>query len=503
MTMHGFRRAIPPLTVLGEAQLEKIRCETLRVLGQTGVVFAHTRALDALAEAGCLVDRDTQRVRFPAALVEEALAGAPATRPFRARVHDNDIETGGADELFCVSSAGMDTVDLATGQPRRATRKEFYDYVRVLDALPTVHMLNACPYCGIDKVPAAMTMIESFAAKARLTGKAQSEGSQLGCHRFTVAMAQELGCDMSTPVNTLSPLTYDKDVLDLLFWCVEQDVVFDIAPGPLAGTSAPASLAGAMIVNNAETLAGIVLAQVLKPGHPVGAGTLLMAQNMKSGGPLFGSAATILASAALCQVWRSYAVDFGVCAPAWTDSKLVDYQAGSEVQSAAVVCALAGAGSLVLHGGLSQEMTAHPVKAVLDDDLAHYIERLLAGVDTTDEATAVDLIDRVGPAPGSYLGETHTRTWYRKESVTPAVWDLEPFAAWVGGEPVGAVDHAKARVEEILATHKAPALSDSEEAAVEGVLQEARDYYRSRGLISDKEWAEYQEDLASPDYPYA
>jgi len=136
-------------------------------------------------------------------------------------------------------------------------------------------------------------------------------------------------------------------------------------------------------------------------------------------------------------------------------------------------------------------------------DLAHYIERLLAGVDTSNAATAVDLIDKVGPAPGSYLGESHTRKWYRRESFTPASWDLEPFAAWVGGEPVGAVDHAKARVEEILATHKSPPLSDSEEAAVEAVLQEAREYYRSQGLINDKEWAAYQEELSSPDYPYA
>jgi len=503
MTMHGLKRTIAPLQVLSPADVELIREGTLHVLEHTGVAFHHERALDVLAEAGCLVDRDAQRVRFPAEVVEAALASVPRAGTSRARLHENDLVWGARDETFLMTGGGMQLVDLQTGQPRQPSRKEFYDLMRLFDALPTVHTLNAFPLFGFTGVPQAMALVESCAAKIRMSGKAQAEGSVLGNDRFTLAMGAAVEMDLGCIVNSVSPLCYDRDAVDKLLYYTDQDAQFGVAAGPLAGTSAPASLAGAMVLNNAEIIGGLVLAQVLRPGSVSLPGSMLLMQNMRSGGPFFGSIANGLAAAACIQLWREYDLTYGVVTPAFSDSKMLDYQAGTDVASAAMLCCLAGASDIVWHGGISQQMTAHPVKAVLDDELATSLGRVLRGVDVDEDSLALDLIDQVGPAPGSYLGNSHTRAWYKKEAVIPPSADLTPFAGWVEAPPVGILEHAQARIDEILATHTPTPLSDSQEAAIEAILQEARQYYRSRDLISDAEWSAYEQDLASPEYPYA
>ncbi|GAH16942.1 unnamed protein product, partial [marine sediment metagenome] len=151
------------------------------------------------------------------------------------------------------------------------------------------------------------------------------------------------------------------------------------------------------------------------------------------------------------------------------------------------------------------ELTAHPLQAILDDDIAGMIGRFIEGVTVSNETIALDLIEQVGPIPGNYLNTAHTREWWKKEQFVPKVADELTYPEWMKTGKKDCLDYAKKRMEEILATHKVSIpLTPSQEEDIKRILNEARKYYREKGLISDEEWEVYQEKvLKSPDYPFA
>jgi len=170
---------------------------------------------------------------------------------------------------------------------------------------------------------------------------------------------------------------------------------------------------------------------------------------------------------------------------------------------AAILCGLAGANYLFLQCGFTAQLATHPVKAIMDDDIAGMVGRFLSGIEVNDETLAVDLINEVGPIPGMFLNKAHTRKWWKTEQYIPPLADKMPYLEWVKKGKKTIIDRARQRMEEIISTHKPAPLTPQQDQALEDILKEAREYYRKKGLISDQEWKVYQEDLASPNYPYA
>ncbi len=149
------------------------------------------------------------------------------------------------------------------------------------------------------------------------------------------------------------------------------------------------------------------------------------------------------------------------------------------------------------HGGSSTELLYSSELAVMEDDVAGWIGRVLEGATINDETLAIDLINEVGPLPGHYLGTAHTRKWWNKEHYFPKVANVESYASWIKTGKKDMLGLAKEKVQEILATHEPLPLSDAQEQAIEDVLEVARDYYRKQGMICDAVWAQYIKVLSS------
>jgi len=153
MALKGFTRNFKPLEILTEEQVEAIHRGTLEVLWVTGVRVEHERALKLFESNGCKVDYDDMRVRIPPALVEECIRKAPSSFHAEARDYKKSLMLGD-NNLYFGGAPGLQTLDLDTWEPRVATRKENYDGVTVLDALPNVHFLCPyTPYFGFEGVP--------------------------------------------------------------------------------------------------------------------------------------------------------------------------------------------------------------------------------------------------------------------------------------------------------------------------------------------------------------
>lgn len=501
MALKGFTRNFKPLQILTEEEVEAIHRGTLEVLWVTGVRVEHKRALELFERNGCKVDYDEMRVRIPPALVEECLRKAPSSFPAQARDGKNSLMVGG--NIFYLAVApGTKTVDVDTWEPRVATRKENYDTVTVLDALPTVHFFSPyTPYFGFEGIPPCMAMLESLAARIRNSTKFQCVGFSNDSEIFAIKMAQAVGIEILGTCAWAPPLTVYRDAVESTFRFAEAGLPIRVISGQVMGGTAPATIAGGTIANNAEVIAGLVLAQLINPGTRVLVKDFSSPMNMNTGAPGFGSIEACLHNAASNQVFQKYGVpiDNATCYP---NSKMPDYQCGYEKAFRVLVAGLSGANTLLLHGSVHGELTHHPLQAILDDDLAGMVGRFMEGVEVNDETLAVDLIEEVGPIPGHFLNKGHTRKWWKLEQFVPKSADRLTYPEWMKAGKKSSLNYARERMKEILATHKATSLTPGQEEEIERILEEARKYYKERDLMSQEEIATYRKSMKSANYPY-
>jgi len=495
--LKGFTRRFKPLELLTEEQAEEIHRATLDVLREAGVKFDSAWALDFLNTHGCAVDLEAKRVRFPEALVEECLRKCPSSFRIKARDPKNDLVMG-ANTVYFSNAAGMRTIDVNTFEPRPASRAEFIDWVRVMDALPNLHWVINYPYFGFQGVPPVMAITEGLALKIRYCSKQLAEGNSNDCEIFNIRMIQASGGELWGGAGCQAPLAWSDDAVLLVRRTVEAGFPVGMSDGNSYGATAPATLAGSLVVCNAELMSMIVLVQLLSPGHRVRVGHFAFPQDMRSGSPAFANIGCSISNAMFNQMWRRYGVPTSNGSPGYPSSKSIDYQTGYEKGMGAIVSALSGASVVVFLGGVSGELSAHPIQGILDDDVAGMVGRFIEGAEVNDETLALELIEEVGPVPGHYLNKAHTRKWWKSEQYVPAVADRLSYPEWIRTGKKKAIDYAKERMEELLATHKPTPLTVEQEQAIDDILKEAREYYRTQGLISDSEWAAYMEALEAP-----
>jgi trimethylamine--corrinoid protein Co-methyltransferase len=145
--------------------------------------------------------------------------------------------------------------------------------------------------------------------------------------------------------------------------------------------------------------------------------------------------------------------------------------------------ALSGANLIVLHGSVYGEYTYHPVCAVLDDDIATWVGRVIEGFEVNDETLALDLIDEVGPIPGSYLDKPHTRAWWRSQQFIPGSADRSTYPEWIRSGKKTALHLAGEKLGEILRSHRVEPLRKDADRALDEILKEAEEYYGEKGLL--------------------
>jgi trimethylamine--corrinoid protein Co-methyltransferase len=478
--LRGFTRDFKPLEILTEEQVEATHRGILAVLEETGVRFEHERALKLFEKNGCKVDYSEKRVRIPSHLAEACLRRCPSSFTVKARDSKNNLRIGG-NTLYFEQSVGLRTVDLDTWEARSATLKEHNDAIRVLDSLDNVHQLVGWElYTDMAGIPTPMAPLEGIASAIRNSTKMQTI-NYWGA-TFAIEMAKAVGIDLLAVFDAAPPLTYHSEPCEAVFNFIEAGFPLIINTGPVMGGTSPATIAGSMVSTSAEVMAGLVLAQLIKPGIGVVAANITMPMDMQRGHPAFGAVGQALHLAMFNQVWRSYRVPV-YSITGYESSKKTDFQCGYEKALGTLVAALSGANLIEFQGCVHGELTFHPAQAVLDDDIAGWIGRFIEGVEVEDETLAIDLIHEVGPVPGYYLDKEHTRNWWKKEQLIPKVADWESYPEWIKRGKKDALARARESVEEILTTHEVTPLSEHQDREIDRILEDARSYYRQKGIL--------------------
>ena len=495
--INGFTGRFQALSLLTGEEVQAIHRGALYVLEKTGMRIEHERALKLLADSGCRVDLDERLARFPAGLVEECMRQCPSGFHLKARDRDLDLMVGG-NTLYFMQGMGMRYVDLDTWETRPATAAEHREAMIVADALENVHVADGFEiYTERQGIPPVMALLENLASGIRYSAKTQVSGNLKDCEVFAIQMARAAKVDLLPELDTASPLTVHSGAVEAAYRYIEAGVAIAPAVVMAMGAEGPATNASALVLALATVMAWVVLAQRIKPGAAMAFAHSLVPMDMRSGLARDGAVGFSLTTAMMNQMLRAYRIPSFDCAGFASSSKKIDYQCGYEKALGTLISALSGAHIMLFQGGSSSELLYNPVLSILDDDIAGWVGHFLEGVTVTDETLAIDLINQVGPIPGHYLSTAHTREWWRKEQFIPQAADLEAYPVWVKSGKKDALALAKERMEEILATHKPLPLTPAQEQAIEGILQEAREYYRKKGLISDQEWPDYMEVLAS------
>ena len=502
MALRGFLRRIPMYKVLTDEQIQDLHQGVLDVLWESGAKIYHEKALKVFEKAGCKVDNDENLVKFPPNLVEESLRKCPSGFRVKSRNPKHDLIIS-PDHVVFFNFPGRDIVDLDTWESRTPTRQEHIDLVTVFDALPTVHFLNNYPYFGYEGIPEVMKEFEGAAIRLSYSTKITMEIANNDLDKFTFQIAQAIGTEIFANPNTSSPLACYTDQTEACFLAAEYGFPSMIWDGATMASTAPASIAGAVILATAELIPYIILLQELRPGSRVAVADLVLPQNMRTGSPLFGDVSVSLHLAAFNQLWQWYGIPTVASSSGVSNSKNIGFQLAYEKTIPSLMSALSGSSAVQLHSSVYGEISAHPVQAVLDDDVAGLIGRLLEGIDISEDSLAVDLINEVGPIPGHFLAKKHTRRWWNKEQYMTKSADKTTYPEWEKGGRKKEIDYAKERVEEIVSTHKVdPPLTDSQLEDMNKIMMEARKYYKDHGMITDKEWEMYKETLEKEGRPF-
>jgi trimethylamine--corrinoid protein Co-methyltransferase len=240
--------------------------------------------------------------------------------------------------------------------------------------------------------------------------------------------------------------------LEGLLICADYGQPLAMSPEAIAGATAPVTLAGLLVQQNANILAHVTLAQIFRPGTPVLYGTVSTIANMRTGTVALGAVETGLITAGAAQLARYYGLPCRSVG-AVTESKLEDLQAGLERTSTLLPAVLAGVNFITCGGTLDGTLLESDALLMLDDELCGAALRMARGVDVDEGTLALDLIQQIGSS-GNYLAEAHTVRRFRKEHYMPSLLPREPYAAWEKAGSRSALEHAKDRVREILDQHQ-------------------------------------------------
>jgi trimethylamine--corrinoid protein Co-methyltransferase len=288
------------LEVLSAGDLDAIHAETLTVLEQTGVFVEDDEALDIFADGGARVDRENRMVRLSGETVEAAIAACP---------HDD-----GGPVTFSNFDEGVMYVDPRSGERREPHKADAADAALLVDALPNIDSYAAAIRPG--DVPAATAAIHGCEAALLSTSKSVEPEATSGwevrvCAELGACLAGSLDALRDDPVVTfgtcpVSPLKLPRDATEVIIACSRLGLSDCILSMAMAGGSAPVTLAGTLVVHNAEVLAGITLAQLTERGSPVTYGSSTTAMDLRYAAASVGSPELALIGAAVAQLSKQY-----------------------------------------------------------------------------------------------------------------------------------------------------------------------------------------------------
>jgi trimethylamine---corrinoid protein Co-methyltransferase len=470
---------LPIYNLLDEAGLERIHQASMRILSEFGIDFYDDEARAILKEHGAEVRGQT--VYFDPGLVAEFVAKAPSQFTQLARNPANNLPIGGDHIVFAPVYGPPFVQDRERGR-REATLADFQNFVKLAYLSPYLHHSGGTIVEPTDE-PVATRHLDMVYSHLKYSDKAfMGSVTEAQNAADTVAMAEIVfgreairqNPAVVSLINVSSPRRYDDRMLGAVKVYARARQALIITPFILAGAMGPATLAGTVAQQNAEALAGIVLAQMIEPGTPVVYGSFLTNIDLQSGAPVFGSPESQVGLYVSAQLARRYGLPFrggGM----FSSSKLPDAQAGYESVMVMLPTIMART-NFVLHaaGWLENGLVAGYEKFVLDCELLGMYHTWARGMDLSDDALALDAIAEVAPG-GHHLGTEHTLRHFRDAFYRADLFDYNSAEQWQINGAEDAYARAHKKVKQLLNNYEAPPLDPGMDEALAEYMRQRKE----------------------------
>ena len=461
------------LKFLSDEEVKAMHEATLHIMSEVGLIWSHKPSLDILLGAGCTLKGN--RVCMPADLVMDCISKADKRPKIRGR-NGTVNELGGGNLYFHNLGGARDVFDARTATRRVATDEDVVNATRVLDALPNCHTVT--PFFTPQDVPGELMSLYMYRHCLPYTTKPiQGPGIQFAEEvKFAVEMAQVLGTppqELTLSLSPVSPLTIHDPAAAAIVEMAKAGVICANLPAPTGGATSPMTITGSLVQQSAETLALLVLAQIVNPGcGVVYCGRLGMLEPRT--GLIWGGVELGLSSAGTVQLGHYYGFSVNVYGFS-TNAHTLDAQNAFERGLNASIPALAGADELSGIGDMEAGVMGSFAQMVLDNELVGSVMRLRGGLSADVEHLAVEIIGNVMNGTRNFLGQKHTLKHLRAGEL--ALTKLAERNSWETWEDKlqkkQMADHATDEAERILREHQVPPLEPRQERELDRIMAAA------------------------------
>jgi trimethylamine---corrinoid protein Co-methyltransferase len=464
-------RPYAPIRVISDDEVEAIHRAALRVLAEQGMRVLNDQARRFFATAGARVTGDM--VYLDPALVEERLATVPESFSIAARNRARDLRFGGRDMVFASVGGPAYVMDLDRGR-RDGTAQDMQDFLRLCQSLNVIQQESGGPLEPMD-LPAATRHLDLYQSQITLLDKSWQlnalgrERTMDGIHLAALSMGWSLDELAGQPmmmgvINTNSPRQLDVPMAEGLIALAEHGQVAIVTPFTLAGAMAPVALAGALVLQHAEAMLGLVLTQIVRPGVPAMYGGFTSNVDMKTGAPAFGTPEYAKAAQASGQLARRIGVPFR--SSNVTAANALDAQAAYEAQMSLWGCLMGGA-HLVIHaaGWMHGGLTASFEKLILDAEMLGMMQAYFTPIAVDEASLSLEAIAEAGVG-GHFFGTAQTMAQYDTAFHAPMLSDWSSYPNWLDKGAEEAPARANRLWKELLSQYEAPPLDPGTAEAV-------------------------------------
>ena len=469
------------LNALSDDELYAIHLATLEVLEKRGVFVEDPEALDIFDGGGAVVDRRNRIAKIPPHVVEDAIHSAPSKIIAAGRRPENDVVLEDGRVNFSNFGEAVNVIDPYTGEVRPSTKKDLgasallVDYLSDFDVYEHAVSATDVPQGALNIHDAEAVLTNTTKHVFLCAGSAREARKIIEIGALITGGRDKLA---QRPIFTLnvapvSPLKLVKELCEVTIEAARSGVQVGVISAGMGGASSPVTLAGTLVVQNAEILSGIVLSQLTRKGAPVLYGSSTTVMDLAHATWSIGSPELGMISAAGAQIARYYHLP-SWAAGGWVDSKIVDGQAVFEHCQSALLAALAGANIIYGAGGIAMGMILSFGKLVMDNEFNRMIRHILRGIPVNDETLAVDVIHEVGVFE-DFLSHDHTLKHMKTRS-QPRLMDRRPLENWrESGGGMDIMQKADEEARRILENHKPEPLPAEILAGIRSIVEEAEE----------------------------
>ena len=464
----------PGFRILSRCQMDAIHDASMRILAQTGVRVYNDEAVRLLGDAGAFVGGDAL-VRIPAHLIDWAVGASPSNITIFDRNGSETMQLGRRRTYFGTGSDTPNVIDPYTGERRPAVLADVGNFALVCDALAHLDFVM-CMGIASDKEPAVAELHHFLAMMRNTTKPIVYTALNLEAARKQLQMASLVAGSEDAfrqrpfaimYIEPVSPLGFSTDVMQKVLFAAEHGIPCIFMSGMLGGGTGPITSAGSLALANAESLAGILIAQLKRKGTPVVSGGGVLSLDMRTAISSYGSPDFMLSMAAISEMAEYYDL------PAWgyagcTDAKRFDEQAAADAANWVMMAALSGSNLVHDVGFVESGMTSSFEQVVFSNEMIGKCASIMGGIRVDEETLAVDVTHEVGPG-GTFLNHKHTAAHFRSNWM-PELEDRLNYGNWVKQGSPQMRDRVNARVRELLENHGPEPLSVDLDAKLSNLM---------------------------------